>query len=197
MRIPVFLITFALLVITPHRLPAPIHEIPESPSPTPAVPPAAETNPPPSAPAVAPTAEPKKSLPKQKSKSSGAPRFAEPQSTMPAPQETKGTQAGQATSTPKGAVHLVIHTDSDTRKIFTYFQYPQVSAPAGTTGLYRLEVNPDGSVGAVTILKSMGSTMDVDLMRAFVRWRAVPGPVRIVDVPRRVFEFYRVKSGPR
>jgi outer membrane biosynthesis protein TonB len=116
---------------------------------------------------------------------------------MPAPQETKGTQAGQATSTPKGAVHLVIHTDSDTRKIFTYFQYPQVSAPAGTTGLYRIEVNPDGSVAAVTILKSMGATMDVDMMKALVRWRAVPGPARIVDVPRRVFEFYRVKSGPR
>jgi hypothetical protein len=52
------LIAFALLVMTAHRLPAPIEE-----SPTPA-------------PTVAPAAEPRKSPPKPKSKPTGAARFA-------------------------------------------------------------------------------------------------------------------------
>ena len=54
----VLLIAFALLVVTAHRLPAPIEE-----SPTPA-------------PTVAPAAEPRKSPPKPKSKRTGAARFA-------------------------------------------------------------------------------------------------------------------------
>jgi hypothetical protein len=270
------LLVAALLLITAHRLPAPIQEIPESPSPTPA---------------VAPGAQPKKSLsqPKPRSKPSGAARFAGTwtgkitidkfsntdltlvisadgksvaqtsqagvwsrplaydgkrlswltgptnkvawtltlnpdeqtalvvriwsgietkgtlkrgrstealQNTMPVAQATKETQSssGGATSLPKGAVHLVANTDSETRKIFTYFRFPPVQAPVGTTGLYRVEVNPDGSVAAVTILKNMGSDMDASMMKALVRWRAVPGPLRVVDIGRSVIEVNRVIS---
>ena len=196
--ISVCFITLAILMITAHRLPAPIQEIPETPSPTPAVPPpAAPTAPPvlpPPAPVMAPTAEPRKPLPKQKSKPSEAPRSAEPQHTMPAPKARNETPSTDGTMIPKGAVHLVIHDDSDARKIFNYFQFPGVHAPVGTTGLYRIEVSPDGTVAAVTILKSMGSAQDVTFMKAFVQWRAAPGPLRIVDVPRRIFEFHRAIS---
>ncbi len=61
MRTFALLLTVALLLVTAHRLPAPIQEVPESPTPTPA---------------VAPAAQPRKSPPKPKSKPSGAPRFA-------------------------------------------------------------------------------------------------------------------------
>jgi hypothetical protein len=55
------LIIATFLLITTHRLPAPIQEVPESATPTPA---------------VAPPAQPRKSPPKPKSKPSGATRFA-------------------------------------------------------------------------------------------------------------------------
>jgi hypothetical protein len=54
-------LTFALLLITAHRLPAPIQEVPQSPTP---------------GPTVAPAGQPKKSPPKPKSKPTGAARFA-------------------------------------------------------------------------------------------------------------------------
>jgi outer membrane biosynthesis protein TonB len=265
-------LTVALLLITAHRLPAPIQDVPENATP---------------APTVAPAPEPRKSLPKPKSKTTGAARFAgtwtgtitidqfpntdvtfiinaegtsvnqssragiwtrpltydgkllswqtgptnkvgwtlklnsdeqsalvtriwsgiqtrgifkrvrstdAPPNTMPVAQATKETQSSGDASLPKGAVHLVINSDSDARKIFTYFRFPRAQAPPGTTGAYRLEVNPDGTVAAVTILKSMGSAMDAGSMKAFTKWRAEPGPLRIVDVGRQIVRIERVIS---
>src|SRR5438445_13777303 len=73
------------LLITAHRLPAPIQEVPESPTPTPA---------------VATAAQPRKSPPKPKSKPSGAARFA-------------GTWTGRITADTMGDVDvtLVISTE--------------------------------------------------------------------------------------
>ena len=94
-------------------------------------------------------------------------------------------------SIPKGAVHLFANSDAKARQIFTYFPYPQL--PDGywtggrtTTGLYRIEVNEQGNVTAVTILKSMGYFLDVTSMKTFVKWRGKPGPLRVVDVPWKV-----------
>jgi hypothetical protein len=47
-------------------------------------------------------------------------------------------------------------------------------------------VDTNGGVTAVTILRSMGRVMDVTAMKAFILWRANPGPARIIDVPWRV-----------
>jgi hypothetical protein len=264
-------VTVALLLITAHRLPAPIQEVPESATPAP----------------KAAAAQPKESAPKPRSKPSGAARFAgtwvgritadtagdvdvtlvisadgtsvaqssragiwnrpltyngkllfwqtgptnkvawtltlnpdeqsaqvtriwsgiqsrgifkrvrsteAPSNPTPVAQTTKETQPSGVSSLPNGAVHLVINSDSDARKIFTYFRFPPALAPPGTTGAYRLEVNPDGTVAAVSILKSMGKDMDTASMKAFVRWRAAPGPLRIVDVGRKIVEIHRVVS---
>jgi hypothetical protein len=114
-------------------------------------------------------------------------------STTSVPRTTKETKSSDA-SLPKGAVHLVINSVSDARKIFTYFIFPPALAPPGTTGAYRLEVNPDGAVAAVTVLKSMGTTMDAISMKTFVKWRANPGPLRIVDVGRKIVTIERVIS---
>jgi hypothetical protein len=60
-RTIVFFFAFVLLVMTADRLPAPIQEVPPSPTQTPS---------------AAPAAEPRKSQPKPKSKPTGAARFA-------------------------------------------------------------------------------------------------------------------------
>lgn len=88
-----------------------------------------------------------------------------------------------APSLPKGAVHLMVHSGGDAQRIFTYFPSPPwVTARPRAVGLYRLEVNSQGTVAAVTILKSMGSELDVTVMKTLVNWRAKPGPLRIVDI---------------
>ena len=87
-----------------------------------------------------------------------------------------------AASVPKGATHLMVRSDADARQIFTYFPCPWVAARPGAVGVYRLEVNSQGTVAAVTILKSMGPRRDTRVMQTFVGWRAKPGPLRIVDI---------------
>jgi hypothetical protein len=87
-----------------------------------------------------------------------------------------------AASLPKGATHLIVRSDADARQIFTYFPCPSVEARPGAVGLYRLEVNSQGNVAAVTILKSMGPRRDTRVMQTFVGWRAKPGPLRMVDI---------------
>ena len=92
---------------------------------------------------------------------------------------------------PKGAVHLLVHNDAEAKKVFTYFPYPRYpdwyhpdeSYPnPPDIGIYRIEVTPEGSVSAVMILKNANRMMDVISMKTFVRWRAKPGPLRVVDV---------------
>ena len=81
----------------------------------------------------------------------------------------------------------MVRSDADVRPIFTYFfPFPWVEAKPGAVGIYRLEVNSQGTVAAVTILKSMGSELDVRVMKTFVGWRAKPGPLRIVDISLQV-----------
>ena len=91
---------------------------------------------------------------------------------------------------PKGAVHIVAAAgDKDLKKHFTYFPYPPTPidapkrfVPITLSGVYRIEVDPQGKVTAVTILKSSGRSMDHAAMKTFVRWKGKPGPLRVVDV---------------
>jgi hypothetical protein len=91
---------------------------------------------------------------------------------------------------PKGAVHLLVHNDAEAKKVFTYFPYPQSpdwyhpeeSLRPPDLGIYRLEVTPEGTISAITLLKSANRMMDVISMKTFVRWRAKQGPLRVVDV---------------
>ena len=195
-------VTFGLLIITAHRLPAPIQEITETPSPTPAVAPTAEPQPPPTLLAPAPKPEGTKAHPKTRVKSASVSTSAvpAPKPTPESPSTNTSTDlrrrngsTNDSNAIPKGAVHLTINSDSDVRKIFTFFEYPKLNLPAGKTGLYRVEIDPQGSVAAVTIVKSIGAEADVTMMKAFVRWRAEPGPLRIVDISWHTFEFHRAK----
>ena len=175
-----------LLLTTAHRLPAPITEV-ETPTPAPAAVPSVEPKLPPQPPPLFAPESKKVPVRAKERKSTTV-----SESTTPAPKAAKEISSKEGTSIPKGAVHLVIHTEADARKIFNYFIFPRLVAKPGTTGLYRIEVGPDGTVAAVTILKSMGPEQDVLFMKAFITWRAAPGPLRLVDVPRRIYRYYRV-----
>ena len=81
--------------------------------------------------------------------------------------------------------HIVISSDADAKKVFTYFPYPR--APTGlqrpnVSGIFELTVDPQGSVTQVKIIKTIGTIMDPIALKTFSRWKARPGPPRIVDV---------------
>ena len=89
---------------------------------------------------------------------------------------------------PKGAEHIVCtNGDADFRKVFTYFPYPPLPnvhrvLPLERTGIFRIEVSPEGTVTAITILRTMGKWLDIPVMKQLVRWKARPGKFRVVDV---------------
>ena len=104
-------------------------------------------------------------------------------------------------------VHLVVKSRAELKQIFTYFPYPAVPTElqgyAGSkvdgVGLYRLTVDAQGAVTQVTTMKGFtvtavyderfsdlrGNTvpaLDKIMLQALARWRAKPGPMRVVDV---------------
>ena len=108
--------------------------------------------------------------------------------------------SSNARSDNKDAVHLVVHSGPEAKQIFTYFPYPMIPAQyrfskIGGTGIYRLTVGPQGNVTEVKILKRMGVfadwPADVTALKAFITWRAQPGPARIVDVPWTITPGYK------
>ncbi len=66
------------------------------------------------------------------------------------------------------------------RNIPTVYQGDEMASP--DLGIYRLEVTPEGTVSAITLLKNANRMMDVISMKTFVHWRAKPGPPRVIDV---------------
>jgi hypothetical protein len=122
------------------------------------------------------------------------------------PKQTKGSSV--KTSRPETKpVHLVVRSQADMKQTFTYCPYPAVpseldgyggSQIAGT-GSYRLSVDAQGAVTQVGILKGFMITavyderfssskgdslpfLDKAMLDALKRWRAKPGPRRVVDV---------------
>jgi hypothetical protein len=122
------------------------------------------------------------------------------------PKQPKGasTNPDQAGRQP---VHIVIKSRSQIKQVFTYFPYPAVpnelqgyaGSKVNGTGLYRLKVDPQGVVTQVTVLKGFTVAASYDerfsdikgnpvpaldkiTLQALTRWRAKPGPMRIVDL---------------
>lgn len=105
----------------------------------------------------------------------------------PKPKRAASTDAD---ASKKDVVHIVIGSDSDLKRVFTYFPYPAIPAQyrfatLSGTGIYRLTVDPQGIVTEIKILKRIGVfgdwPADVTALKTLIRWRAKPGPVRIVD----------------
>lgn len=122
------------------------------------------------------------------------------------PKQTKGSSASGSRPGTK-PVHVVVKSQADMKQTFTYSPYPAVlselegyggSQIAGT-GTYRLSVDAQGAITQVTILKGFTITavyderfssskgnslpfLDKAMLNALMRWRAKPGPARVVDV---------------
>ena len=122
------------------------------------------------------------------------------------PKQTK-TGSANASRAEKKPVHLVVRSQSDIKQTFTYSPHPAVptelegyaGTQVGGTGTYRMVIDSQGSVNQVTILKGFTVTavyderfsdvkgnavpgLDQVMVQALMRWRAKPGPMRVVDI---------------
>ena len=122
------------------------------------------------------------------------------------PKQTKARSAN-ASRPEKKPVHLVVRSRAEIKQIFTHSPYPAVpselegyaGSQVGGTGTYRMIVDAHGAVAQVTILKGFTvaavyderfsnvkgnavPALDEVMVQALMRWRAKPGPMRVVDI---------------
>jgi hypothetical protein len=122
------------------------------------------------------------------------------------PKQTKNSSTNATRSTEK-PVHLVVRSAAEIKQTFTYSPFPAIpselegygGSQVGGTGSYRLTVDAQGTVTQVTILKGFtvaavyderfsnakGNTvpaLDKVMVQALMRWRAKPGPMRVIDI---------------
>jgi len=122
------------------------------------------------------------------------------------PKQTKESSANAGRPERK-PLHLVVRSRADIKQTFNYSPYPAVpselqgyeGSKVGGTGTYRLNVDAQGAVTQVTILKGFTVTavyderfsnvkgnpvpaLDEVMPQTLIRWRAKPGPARLVDV---------------
>jgi hypothetical protein len=122
------------------------------------------------------------------------------------PKQTKAESANASRSETK-AVHLTVRSQPEIKQTFTYSPHPAIpdelqgyaGTQVGGTGTYRLVVDAQGAVTQVTIVKGFTVTavyderfsdikgnavpaLDQVMVQALQRWRAKPGPMRVVDI---------------
>jgi hypothetical protein len=122
----------------------------------------------------------------------------------PKQKERSSTNASRPETKP---VHLVVRSRAEIKQTFTYSPYPAVpselegygGSQVGGTGTYRLSVDARGTVTQVTVLRGFTVTavyderfsdvkgnavpaLDKVMVQALKRWRAKPGPTRVVDI---------------
>jgi hypothetical protein len=123
-----------------------------------------------------------------------------------APKQKKGSSANASRPETK-PVHIVVRSRAEIKQIFSYSPYPAVpselegytGSQVGGTGTYRLSVDAQGAVIQVSVLKGFTVTavyderfsdvkgnsvpaLDKLMVQALMRWRAKPGPTRVVDI---------------
>ncbi len=122
------------------------------------------------------------------------------------PKQTKNSSANASRPDQK-PVHLVVRSRAEIKQTFTYSPFPAIpselegygGSQVGGTGTYRLTVDTQGAVTQVTILKGFTvaavyderfanakgnavPALDKVMVQALMRWRAKPGPMRVVDI---------------
>jgi len=123
------------------------------------------------------------------------------------PTKQKKGSSENASRTDKKPVYLTVRSRADIKQTFTYFPHPAIpnelegyaGSQVGGTGTYRLTVDVAGAVIQVTILKGFTvnavyderfsnikgnavPALDQVMVQALMRWRAKPGPMRVVDI---------------
>ena len=121
----------------------------------------------------------------------------------------KQTKAGSANASraEKRPVHITVRSQTEIKQTFTSSPHPAIpdelqgyaGTQVGGTGTYRMIVDPQGAVSQVTIVKGFTVTavyderfsdikgnavpaLDQVMVQALQRWRAKPGPMRVVDI---------------
>jgi len=119
------------------------------------------------------------------------------------PKQTKANAARAE----KRPVHITVRSQSEIKQTFTYSPHPAIpdelqgyaGTQVGGTGTYRMILDPQGAVSQVTIVKGFTVTavyderfsdikgnavpaLDQVMVQALQRWRAKPGPMRVVDI---------------
>jgi len=104
-------------------------------------------------------------------------------------------------------VRLIVRSTAEIKQTFTYSPFPAIpselegygGSQVGGTGSYRLTVDAQGMVTQVTILEGFTvaavyderfsnakgntvSALDKVMVQSLMRWRAKPGPMRVVDI---------------
>ena len=122
------------------------------------------------------------------------------------PKQTKARSAN-ASRAEKRPVQITVRSQSEIKQTFTYFPHPAIpdelqgyaGTQVGGTGTYRMIVDSQGAVSQVTIVKGFTVTavyderfsdikgnavpaLDQVMVQALRRWRAKPGPIRVVDI---------------
>ena len=122
------------------------------------------------------------------------------------PKQTKKNSANASRPDSK-PVHLVVRSTAEIKQTFSYSPFPAIpselegygGSQVGGTGTYRLAIDTQGAVTQVTILKGFTvaavyderfsdakgnavPALDKVMVQALMRWRAKPGPIRIVDI---------------
>src|SRR5262249_40671031 len=122
------------------------------------------------------------------------------------PKQTKAGSA-KASHPEKKPVHITVRSQPEIKQTFTYSPHPAIpdelqgyaGTQVGGTGTYRLILDAHGAVTQVTILKGFAVTsvyderfsdikgnavpaLDQVMVQALQRWRAKPGPMRVVDI---------------
>jgi hypothetical protein len=122
------------------------------------------------------------------------------------PKQTKKNSATASRPNQK-PVHLVVRSTAEIKQTFTYSPFPAIptelegygGSKVGGTGTYRLTVDAQGAVTQVAILKGFTvaavyderfsnakgnavPALDKVMVQALMRWRAKPGPMRVVDI---------------
>ena len=123
------------------------------------------------------------------------------------PPKQKANSSTNASHPEKKPVYLVVRSRADIKQAFTYSPFPAIpselegygGSQVGGTGTYRLTVDTQGAVTQVTILKGFTvaavyderfsnakgnavPALDQVMVKALMRWRAKPGPMRVVDI---------------
>ena len=122
------------------------------------------------------------------------------------PKQTKKNSAN-ASHPEQKPVHLVVRSRAEIKQAFTYSPFPTIpselegygGSEVGGTGSYRLAVDTQGAVTQVTILQGFTvaavyderfsnakgnavPALDKVMVQSLMRWRAKPGPMRVVDI---------------
>jgi hypothetical protein len=122
------------------------------------------------------------------------------------PKQTKNNSANGSRSEKK-PVHLIVRSREEIKQTFTYSPFPAIpselegygGSQVSGTGIYRLTVDTQGAVTQVTILEGFTvaavyderfsnakgnavPALDKVMVQALMRWRAKPGPMRVVDI---------------